>query len=58
MPKVVMTEKDLDSAVYDGIWFPTCPFCELVTPAEPIDYGTEGVLCEHCDRHFEVENPY
>jgi len=52
---VTMSEDDLQSAVMDGLWEPTCPYCGASTAAEP---DAEYIYCDACGRRFRVINPY
>lgn len=48
---VTMTDKDIQAAEEEGVWFPICPNCEQLTPAEP---EATNVTCEQCGGTFEV----
>ena len=52
---VTMTGDDLETATFDGVWYPTCPYCGAETPAEP---DAHAVYCEACDRRFKIINPF
>lgn len=50
-----MSQEDLESAVMDGLWYPTCPYCGASTSAEP---DAEETYCDACDQRFKIINPY
>jgi len=52
---VTMTESDLESAVTDSLWYPTCPYCGASTGAEP---DASYIYCDACSRRFKIINPY
>jgi len=52
---VTMTESDLESAVMDSIWYPTCPYCGASTGAEP---DASYIYCDACNQRFKIINPY
>lgn len=54
-PSVTMTEKDLEEAVYEGVWYPICPHCGAATGAEP---DATFVYCDACGKRFRIINPY
>jgi len=52
---VTMTGDDLETATFEGVWYPTCPYCGAETPAEP---DAHAVYCEACNRRFKIINPF
>lgn len=54
-PAVTMTEGDLEQAVIDGLWYPTCPHCGQTTSAEP---DATFIYCDACGKRFRIINPY
>lgn len=52
--KVRMTEEDQRGAAYEGVWYPTCPYCGCDTSADPDD---TQVTCNVCGNIFQIENP-
>jgi hypothetical protein len=52
---ITMTGDDLETATFDGVWYPTCPYCGAETPAEP---DAHAVYCEACNRRFKIINPF
>ncbi|GAJ12055.1 unnamed protein product, partial [marine sediment metagenome] len=52
---VTMTQDDLETATFESVWYPTCPYCGAETSAEP---DAHAVYCEACSRRFEIINPF
>ena len=52
---VTMTEEDFEASVMEGVWYPTCPYCGVSTPAEP---DADAIYCQACNRRFKIINPY
>jgi len=52
---VTMTEDDLETATFEDVWYPVCPYCGAATPAEP---DAHAVYCQACNRRFKIINPF
>lgn len=52
---VTMTMNDFERAVFDGLWYPICPYCGNETGAEP---DADAVYCNACTKKFKIINPY
>lgn len=50
--KIVMpTEKDMESACFDGLWYPKCPYCGCENACEP---DGDSVWCSECEEKYQV----
>lgn len=52
---VTMTADDLETATFEDLWYPICPYCGAETPAEP---DAHAVYCQACNRRFKIINPF
>jgi len=42
---------DLEDAAYEGVWYPQCPYCGALIPAEP---DADAVVCQVCERQVSL----
>ncbi len=43
---------DFEDAATEGVWYPQCPICGSLTPAEP---DAEMVVCQTCDSKVDLD---
>lgn len=53
--RVRFTLEMLRQAAENSVIYPVCPYCELLTPAEP---DAEDIFCVNCEKRFEIDNPF
>lgn len=48
---VAPDEEDFESAAFNGVWYPECPYCGEITGAEP---DADWVACQSCSQQFRL----